>query len=503
MKVFSAARIRAWDEYTITHQPITSIQLMEKAAEACTRWITNNYANTTKLVIFCGNGNNGGDGLAIARLLLQQHYSVHVYCINVQNNASADFFENQQRLPAQVYSIITQPGEVNVISMPEEAIIIDCIFGTGLNRPPEGIAATVIDYLNSQTNNIISVDLPSGLYADASSKGNSVVHASYTLSFQCYKAALLVAENSSFFGETVILDIGLSDEYYKQTPPLWTLTDKNFIQGIYKPRKAFSHKGSFGHAVIMAGSKGKTGAALLAADACLRSGAGLLSCYLPSFATTIMHTVLPEAMVIESTDADILTPTKSFTINQFAAAGIGPGIGTAATTALLVEQFIKNCNIPCVLDADALNIISENTPWLQHLPQSLIITPHPREFDRLFGACENDFERIDKARENARSLNIVIVLKGHKTIIALADGTIYLNNTGNAGMATGGSGDVLTGIITGLLSQGYTTKEAALLGVYLHGSSGDIAAAANGQEALIAGDIVRYLGKAFLLLNKP
>lgn len=503
MKVFSAAGIRAWDQYTITHEPITSINLMEKAATACANWITHKYTPVMPLVIFCGNGNNGGDGLAIARLLLQQHYLVQVYCINVQNNASADFLANQQSLPSQVYSFINHLGEVNAISVPESAVIVDCIFGTGLNRPPEGIAAAVIEHLNKLANNVISIDVPSGLYADTSSKGNKVVNASYTLSFQCYKAALLVAENSIFFGEVVILNIGLSAEYYGQTPALWTITDKNLIQSIYKPRSAFTHKGSFGHAIIMAGSKGKTGAALLAAEACLRSGVGLLSCYLPSFAAAIMHTVLPEAMVIESADTNILTVIDSFNINKYAAAGIGPGIGMAAATALLVEQFIKDCNIPCVLDADALNILSENKDWLQYLPSNLIITPHPREFDRLFGVSNNDFDRIEKAQQYAQKLNIVIVLKGHKTIIALSDGTIYLNNTGNAGMATGGSGDVLTGILTGLLSQGYTTKEAALLGVYLHGSSGDIAATITGQEALIAGDIVKYLGKAFLLLSKP
>ena len=390
--------------------------------------------------------------------------------------------------------------EENFHALTSDDIIIDALFGSGLNRGLEGVTANLVQHINNSGCTIISIDIPSGLFTDKSSKGQAVIKANHTLSFQCYKLAFLMAENSTFVGELHILDIGLHPDFYPTVSSKYELTDAALIRSIYKPRNKFGHKGNFGHALIVAGSYGKIGAAVLSARACLRSGAGLLSCHIPKCGYDIMQTALPEAMVMTDFNSSFNTKLDDDPA-KYEAIGIGPGIGTASETKMMLREILGSCKRPLVLDADALNIIASQKDLLKFIPAGSILTPHPKEFERLFGETENEFERIELALQKAKELNLVIVVKGHHTLIATPNGKAFFNSTGNAGMATAGSGDALTGILTGLLAQGYVSVEAAILGVFIHGLAGDIAAKKISMEAMIAGDIIDCLPEAFLHLS--
>lgn len=500
MKVLTADEIREWDQYTIQHEPIPSISLMERASTACVNWLTVNFPDAPGFEIFCGKGNNGGDGLAIARLLMERHYSVTVHILEFGHLGTADFQSNLARLHkipgADIHFV--QSGD-NLHPVAPGRLIIDALFGSGLNRAIEGITAAVVDHMNRSGNDIISIDIPSGLFTDRSSLGAMIVKARHTLSFQCYKPAFLFAENSQFIGDVHILDIGLHPDYYNRLEVTFEMMDEKTALHIFKPRNRFFHKGQYGHALLLAGSYGKIGAAVLAANACLRSGVGLLTCHLPACGYEIMQSVVPEAMVLTDFNTSFLTKTET-DLSRYAGIGIGPGLGTAIETKTLLREVLDTYRHPMVLDADALNILSSQKDLLKLVPAGSILTPHPKEMAKLFGESPNDFERIQLALRHAKTMQCIIVLKGHHSFIASPDGKGFFNTTGNAGMATGGSGDVLTGILTGLLAQGYSSIETALLGVYLHGLAGDLAATEISAEALVAGDIPRFLGKAFLHL---
>jgi ADP-dependent NAD(P)H-hydrate dehydratase / NAD(P)H-hydrate epimerase len=494
VKIFSASQIKEWDTFTITNEPVSSIELMERAAKACTDWILQNFGITHPSKIFCGKGNNGGDGLAIARLLVENKFPVSVYIVESSSAGSDDFQNNLQRLQqlsSEIHFIKTdQPFPV----ITNGEIIVDALFGTGLNKKPSGIVQELIKYINKARAKTISIDIPSGLYADRSSAKNAIIHASYTLSFQQYKLAFLLAENEPYCGKVIILDIGLSQQYYDNEKSAFELTDKSWIEKIYIPRKPFANKGNYGYACLVAGSYGMMGAAVLSARACLRSGVGKLTCYICNEGYTILQTAIPEAMcmIFGNTFIKDIQNLKNFDV-----IGIGPGIGKHLSHKQLLQKVFRNSANPVVIDADALNVLSSYPALYKSIPEQSIITPHPKEFERLFGKSGNDFERIDMALQKAKELNIFIVLKGHHTLIATPEGKGYFNSTGNAGMATAGAGDVLTGIITGLLAQKYSSLNACILGVYLHGLAGDIAAGKLSQEAMIASDIIDNLGEGF------
>jgi len=498
MKLLSAKQTRDWDQYTILHEPITSIELMERAATKCVEWIKQHFPFPgNNFIVFCGKGNNGGDGLAIARMLIQQKRTVTVYILEPGHKGSDDFQANLSRLQA------SSKKEIHFIqnktffpAIPENSIVIDALFGSGLSRPLEGINAELVEHINQSGCKVISIDIPSGLFIDTSSLGNPVIKATHTLSIQTFKLSFLVAENSSYTGNIQIINIGLMPEFLSDISIQNELVDEEIIRSIYKPRNPYAHKGKFGHALLVAGSYGKMGAAVLAAKACLRSGVGLLTCHIPQCGYTVLQTAQPEAMVVVDSNSAFITNAYPGA-SDYNAIGIGPGIGTAAETRSAIRQLLKQYKRPVVIDADGLNCISMEKEILTCLPPCSILTPHPKEFERLFGECRNEYERIEKAVDNARSLNCIIVLKGHHTFIATPSGKGYFNNTGNAGMATGGSGDVLTGIITGLLAQNYEPVNAAVLGVYLHGTAGDFAAKKLSEEAMIASDIIEYIGDAF------
>ncbi len=498
MKIFSSAQIKNWDAFTIKNEPIASIDLMERASTECVDWILKHYPSSSDLKVFCCKGNNGGDGLAVARLLVQKNYAVTIYVVESGSTGSPDFEVNLERLRSiglQIYFLKTAEDFPLIEA---NAIVIDALFGTGLNKKLTGIFNDIVVHLNTSGAEIISIDIPSGMSTDKSSLENPMICATHTLSFQQYKLAFLMAENKPYFGQVTILDIHLSGKFYEEEPSVFELTEAKQAHQIYMPRQEFANKGNFGYACLVVGSYGMMGAAVLSAKACLRSGVGKLTCYVCSEGYAIMQTAVPEAMC--------MVFGKSFVkdidgLKNFDAIGAGPGIGRHLSHKELLQKVFRNDHLPIVIDADALNILSNYNSLIKSIPAYSIITPHPKEFDRLFGKCKNDFDRVRVALKKAKELNIFIVLKGHRTLIASPDGKGYFNSTGNAGMATAGSGDVLTGILTALVAQGYAPLHACILGVYLHGLAGDKAAASRSQEAMIAGDIIDNLGKAFMEIN--
>lgn len=494
MKIFSAAQIKNWDAFTIANEPVASIDLMERAATACCKWLIGKNFSTLHFRIFCGKGNNGGDGLAIARLLIEHKCLVTVYIIEQGKIGSDDFQANLEALHKCTTDIHFIQSADFFPFVNNEDIVVDALFGTGLNKPLEGISAALVDHINSSDAIKISIDLPSGLYTDKSSKANSIVKATHTLSFQNYKLAFLLPENEDHCGEVHLLHIGLHASFEASETAEFEMMDETTIRSIYKPRNKFAHKGNYGHAALICGSKGMMGAAVLSSLGCLRSGVGKLTTYLPECGYQILQTAVPEAMAFVSGD-DFLVSAEG--IQKFNAVGIGPGIGMHASHATLLTGIFNQVKSPMVIDADALNIIAENKGLLKLIPAHSILTPHPKEFEKLFGKAGNDFDRLSLAKAKSKEYNIYIVLKGHCSFICTPEGAGYFNSTGNAGMATAGSGDVLTGIITGLLAQQYTPLEACLMAVYLHGAAGDIAAAKFSQEAMIAGDLVECMGDAF------
>lgn len=491
MKILSAEQIRQWDAFTISNEPVSSIDLMERAAAKCTGWIEERF-KASSFKIFCGKGNNGGDGLAIARQLAGRNFACEVYIIETSSRGTNDFEQNLERLhscPIQIHSV----ADTDSFPIIEKSdVVIDALFGSGLNRPLTGLTASLIAHINGGGSEVVAIDLPSGLFADEATTTKAVINASCTLTFQTLKLSFLFPENESFMGEVTVLDIGLHPGFLPTVNSIYTLTDLPFINKIYHPRKNFSHKGTYGHALIIAGEKGKMGAAVMCTKACLRTGAGLVTAMIPEDQFAIVQTALPEAMVMPHESVETIDWSRFTTI------AIGPGIGTEKEGIRLLEGVLSHFNNAIVVDADGLNILSSQQDLLNDLPPGSILSPHPKEFERLFGKTTNQEEKIQLAKSHAQKLFIYIILKGHNSVLACPDGEIYFNNTGNAGMATGGSGDVLTGILSGLLAQGYSSKEACLMGMFLHGLAGDIAAKILSQESMIAGDIIDNLGKAFL-----
>ncbi|HJN05171.1 MAG TPA: NAD(P)H-hydrate dehydratase [Bacteroidales bacterium] len=503
MKIFSVDKIREADTSTINNEPISSIDLMERASTQLFNWIKEHVTTEKKINIFCGLGNNGGDGLALGKMLANSNYQVIINIIRYSEKTSDDFQINYNRLTGISGITIVDIKETNELQNIEpEDVVIDAIFGSGLTKPVKGVIGEIVRFINETKSITIAIDMPSGLFADKSSiiEKGEIIHADYTLSFQFPKLAFLLPENELYVGNWEVLDIGLSSDYINSTGTKnHYIIDKD-IYPILKGRAKFSHKGTYGHALLIAGSYGKMGAAILASRACLRSGVGLLHTHVPKSGIQILQTASPETMISIDRYDNYFSEVPN--IGQYNAIGIGPGLGMEHQSQMAMKLLIQNSTCPMVIDADALNILSENPIWLAFLPQGSILTPHPKEFERLAGKWRNDFERLDKQRNLAQKHGIYIVLKGANTSICFPDGQCYFNSTGNPGMATAGSGDVLTGIITGLLASGYSSGIASILGVYVHGLSGDLTADELGYESLIADDIIDNLGKAFNRLGQ-
>lgn len=496
IKIVSAKQIQQADLFTIEHEPISSLLLMERAAKCCFAWFRQHCSPTNSTLIFCGTGNNGGDGLVIADYLLSQQNNVSVYILLQSTKRSNDFSANEKRIlenyPKDVFYI---NDEADFPEIDSDAIVIDAIFGTGLNKAPQGIAASLIDHINNSVAEVIAIDLPSGLFADKFSVSTTaIIKANHTLTFQLKKASFYFPYSEVYIGKVHVMDIKLLSHFFKSIETNYIETEETDIRKLLKTRKNFSHKGTFGHALLMCGSYGKMGAALLSSEACLRSGVGLLTTAIPKCGYAIMQTKLPEAMVITDEQDNFLT--QQFLLDAYSAIGIGCGIGTAEQTVDLVAKVLET-NKPLVLDADALNGIAYSKHLLKKLPAGTILTPHFKEFERLTEKATDDFHRNTLQRNFSIAHNCFVVLKGRYTCISTPEGRCYFNPTGNAGMATAGSGDVLTGILTGLLAQGYEPLEACLIGVYLHGMAGDCAAEKLSQSFMLASDIVQQLSTVF------
>ena len=493
VKILSAEQIRALDKATIENEPVSSIDLMERASREFVTWFTEKFNALNKVGIICGTGNNGGDGLAIARMLEDWGYPVKVWIVRGTVKETEDFKRNVKRAEGKVKMFeISNEGDLDLFD--DRDVLIDAVFGYGLSRPTEGLYARVIDSINSTDAVRVSVDMPSGLMADAVSSG-PIVKAHYTISFQLPKLAFFFPENHTYTGEWSLIDIGLYKPFIREAPTDRLLLTIKGIKKLFKSRSKFDHKGTFGHGMLICGSYGKIGAAVLAGGATLRSGVGLLTAYVPKCGYEILQTSLPEAMVITDPSDHVLSAAPD--TSRATVLGIGPGIGQDPATVKMLSKTLEDFNKPVVLDADALNIISANREMFYLIPEGSILTPHPKEFERLVDGWRNDFERLDKQVKLAVQLKSVVVLKGGFTSIASPDGKVYFNSTGNPGMATGGTGDVLTGILTGLLAQGYDATEAAIVGVYIHGLSGDLAMNETGEESLIASDVIKFLPAAF------
>ena len=501
MKVYRVDQIKSLDSYTIETEPIPSLGLMERAARAITEWLSDRFPDTkTKFIIFCGPGNNGGDGLAVARLLDMRHYGVSVVICEIGSSRSADSTENYNRLPKHKQIKLThlQPADPFPVFDKHE-ILVDGIFGSGFNRPLEGYWKDLVLYLNSVQTQRIAIDIPSGLFADEHTPGTSI-HAHFTLSFQNPKLGFLFAENHERVGQWEILDIGLSKKWIAEHDTEDNCITADMVQSFLRARKKFDHKGTYGHALLVCGGYGKIGAAILAAKGCIRSGTGLVTIHVPRFAYPSIQTGIPEIMIETDEDQYMFSGVKD--LDPYQAIGAGCGLGTEIPASEGIIELIGKAPIPLVLDADALNILASNPAQLKKLPKETILTPHPGEFRRLFGVFADQFERHLEQKKISKELGVYIILKGAHTCITSPDGIAYFNTTGNPGMATGGSGDVLTGMITGLIAQGYSPLEACICGVYIHGLAGDMAARKVGEYALIASDIADHIGEAFQHLVK-
>ncbi|HRI77958.1 MAG TPA: NAD(P)H-hydrate dehydratase [Cyclobacteriaceae bacterium] len=493
LKIFTTAQTRALDAWTIQHGSGASIDLMEHACHAFVRWLAERFDSAKTIGIVCGTGNNGGDGLGIARILDGWGYTVSIWVVRGTAKQTDDFTVNSERLPPKLrIQDFIEGSKSDIFSSCE--ILVDAIFGSGLTRPADGIYASVIQAINESKAVRVAVDIPSGLLADAHSTG-PVVKAHYTVSFQLPKLAFMMPENADFVGEWHLVEIGLSKGFIKNEKTDFYSIDKKSVKKLLRTRATFSHKGNYGHALLIAGSYGKMGACVLAARGALRAGVGLLSVHIPKSGYATLQTAVPEAMVMVDDHSHVFS--DPYALDEFHAMGIGPGLGQEKDTLNGLKKILQSGK-PLVIDADAINLIGTHRELLDLIPEGSILTPHPKEFERLAGTWKDDFERLALQRKISMKLKSVVLIKGSRTSIAAPSGEVYFNSTGNPGMATGGSGDVLTGILTGLLAQQYSAVDTALAGVYLHGLSGDLAAREKGMHSLIASDLVDFLPQAFI-----
>jgi hydroxyethylthiazole kinase-like uncharacterized protein yjeF len=504
MKIFTAAQIHELDKYTIENEPVKSVDLMERSAKAITSAIMEEWTEATPVVVFAGPGNNGGDALAVARLLANANYDVSVYLFNIHNQLSDDCQLNKQRVVEMGTKI--KFTEINMNFEPPEmtpqTLIVDGLFGSGLNKPLVGGFASLVKYINQSHAKVVAIDLPSGLMCEDNTYNvkSNIIRADLTLTLQQKKLSMLFADCQQYIGRLRVLDIRLSPKYIAETDANYNIIEESDIRRMLLRRNDFVNKGVMGTALIIAGSYGMAGAAVLTTKACLRSGAGKVIAHTPRQNYNIMQTSVPEAVL--QIDHEETYFSESINTDKYDAVGMGPGLGQNENTAIALIGQLRRTQCPIVVDADGLNILANHQAWMQQLPKGIIMTPHPREFDRLQGMpSTSDYERLTRARQLAEHLQGYILLKGHYSALCAPDGHVTFNSTGNGGMATAGSGDVLTGIITGLLARGYQRQEACLLGMYLHGLAGDLAIKDIGKESLIASDIISYLPKAFLRLE--
>ncbi len=498
MKILSVDQLYKADQITMEKQNISSAELMERAGLQLFHWIHERLQGSQVAIhIFCGIGNNGGDGLVVGRLLLEHDYKVLVYVVNCSDKRSEDFLVNYDRMKNVANNgPKLMRSEDDFPKIKDVDIIIDAIFGIGLNRCPEGWVKSLIVYLNKSPAFKLAIDIPSGLYANEPiSDEDAILVANHTLTFQFPKLSFFLPETASYVANFDVLNIGLDADFIDQCEPLAELISKLEARLFYIPRKKFGHKGTYGHTAIIAGSYGKIGAAALATSAAFRIGAGMVTTVVPKCGYNILQCTVPEAMVITDKEENYLSEIQlGF---EPSAIAIGMGMGKNSATVECLKIFLKTAKAPIVIDADALNIISENKDFLKLLPKHSILTPHPGELKRLIGKWEDDYDKLKKAKIFSKKHDIILIIKGAYTLIVYGD-KLLINTSGNPGMGTAGSGDALSGVIAGLLSQGYDPFAASAFGVYMHGRAGDLASDQMGYEAIMAGDIIDNLSEAYI-----
>ena len=504
MKIFTSEAIKKIDSATIAIDGITELELMERAASAVTYEIISRWRTSKRMVIFAGPGNNGGDALAVARMLYEQGYRPEVFLFNIRSSHLSECCAaNRQRLLEMGDIDFTEI--VDNFSPPELGpgdVVIDGLFGSGLHSPLKGGYTSLVQYINNSEAYIVAIDMPSGLFGEwnEGTDRRNIINADLTLTFGAKRLSFFFSENAEHIGQCIVLDIDLNREAIASPPADFYLIEKEDVREMLKPLYPFINKYDNGTLYLIAGSYGMMGAAILAARGAQRIGAGLVTVHAPASANTIMQTSCPEAL-FEADESDICT-TIINSKRRFSVVALGPGMGTSDETIDAVDHFLKNYRKPCLLDADALNCIAARPMLLRSIPKGSIITPHTGEFDRLFGKSVTDEERLKRAINQSKMYNITIVLKGHYTMMIRPDGKVYINSSGNPGMATAGSGDVLTGMIAGLISQGYSPDNSVWMGVYIHGRAGDLAAQKLGQNSLIASDIINNIGPAILDIKR-
>jgi ADP-dependent NAD(P)H-hydrate dehydratase / NAD(P)H-hydrate epimerase len=497
MKLFLTKQIAEIDRFTIENEPISDIDLMERAAGQITDWLVKHYSAERKVMVFAGPGNNGGDGLTVARQMADRDFRCEVCLIDMGKDLKGSPAIKMQRLKEQGKVKLHMIREGKDFPVTESSdLLVDGMFGSGLTRPLEGLSATVVHRINELPNTVVAIDIPSGLMGE-DNPGNvtdNILKADFTLTFQFPKISFFFAENERFTGKWEVLPIGLHPEGIARTHSDFFYIEKEDVSKIIIPRSKFAHKGIFGHALLIAGAYGKIGAAVMASKSCLRAGTGLLTTHVPGTGYPVIQSTVPEAMA--SIDAHDFIFSEVPDLMPYSAIGIGPGLGKNHQTKRAFHELIKNATVPLVIDADGLNILSEKKEWLEEINGNAILTPHPGEFSKLAGSSGNSYERMEKQREFAHKYNVIVVLKGAYTTVAIPDGRLFFNSTGNPGMATAGSGDVLTGIILGLLAQGFSLQDAATAGIFLHGMAGDLAVSHKSEMSLIATDITEFFGNA-------
>ena len=486
--LLTSAQIKDVDAYTIQHEPVASIDLMERAAFAFTRAFTARFSDrATTVWAFCGQGNNGGDGLAIARLLCKIGYTnIKVFLASYSQHTSEDYQQNLARLEKECREIRLIQG-LEEIRLSENDIVIDALLGSGLNKPLAGEYEKLVKIINASRAKLVAVDVPTGFKSEGQlDELYNGVKADLVITFQLPKINFFFPESAQALTEFVVVSIGLDNDFINTLQSQWKLITEAFVKKTIKPRKRFSHKGTYGHALIIAGDTETMGAALLSTSACLHSGVGLVSACIPTTGLTALNVCLPEAMYLSS------EKFETENLERYQAIAIGPGLGVEESQQKLFRQLLLQKE-PLVLDADALNMLSQHKELIAKIPQQSILTPHMKEFDRIFGSHNSWWNRVETAKRKAKELQTIIVLKNQYTFICLPSGEVCVNPTGNPAMAQGGMGDVLMGIITSFLAQGYTSAEAAIIGVYLHGKAGDILA--EKREIVTASTLAKSLPK--------
>ncbi|MCX7548014.1 NAD(P)H-hydrate dehydratase [Xanthomarina sp. F1114] len=504
MKILSKEQIYEGDKLTAQRQGISSTELMERAGVQIFNWLhTRMQGAQVPIHVFCGIGNNGGDGLVVARHLITYGYNVHVYVVNCSKKRSKDFLNNYDRIKqvTKKWPILLNCKE-DFPAIDANDIIIDAVFGIGLNREVGVWVKQLFQHFKTSKAFTLAIDIPSGLHTNQVPKDeNGVVWANYTLSFQSPKLIFFLPDTAKYSIEWEVLDIGIDREFLIKIETEAELIGKDEVLSLYQPREKYSNKGDYGHALMVGGSYGKMGAVTLASRATLSSGAGLVTAYIPKCGYHALQSSFPEAMVLTDTEEKVLSKIELDFVPTVV--GIGIGLGTDTKTIKALEDFLKTNKLPLVVDADAINILSKKKNLIKLLPEGTVLTPHPKELERLIGKWEDDFDKLKKVKAFTKKYNVIIVIKGANTITVLED-KLYVNTTGNPGLATGGTGDVLTGIITGLIAQGYNPLIASVFGVYLQGKSADIAVQHTGYQSLIASHVIETIGDAYLdLFSQP